>query len=389
VKECTQKSVVATMKNPLNTAAYSALTVLLVGSCNFPYQPERFVLPEVPYKFPSGQSVRKFAGDALKVKFAFTLNEGFRSVYFVDFQDPEPQPVKLKKTSAGVNLHADSPIISPDGSFVAYFLTQGGATVNGAYIQRLDALSEPVLIADNGTEPHWWVDDNGEMFIIYSDNMLVPGALVKGKGTTWKRKVDLAGSGSVSGPPVEIAPFPMNGGLSHDGRYLCTGYEQAAFYDVVDGKLTAINSDPVQAQVCNPSINPDTAHPDWMMFLNFAGVQGLINPFANEPDYPASVPSGKVPMHALIYIVDIANTVRDYVPVSIMGSGYEAWQDPEWSNDPSYATVLALIDESKADGVLVKNIGQRNVNKETMVLTIGTGKLNITSTPYLWIGRED
>ena len=29
-----------------------------------------------------------------------------------------------------------------------------------------------------------------------------------------------------------IAPYPMNGGMSKDGRYLCTGYTEAAFYDL-------------------------------------------------------------------------------------------------------------------------------------------------------------
>jgi hypothetical protein len=366
---------------PLGYCLSFVITAFLF-SCNFPYQPQQFVLPENPFKFPSSQTVKAFADNAKNVKLAYTLMEGSRWVYYVDFSDTAPRPIKLKKPAGKETMHADSPLISPDGSFVAYFMTQGGSLINGAYIQKLDPSSEPVLIAANGTEPHWWVDSQGVIYIIYSDNMHVGGTLTLNQGNTYKLKVDISGDGKAKDGPFEIAPYPMNGGLSKNGQFLCTGYERAAFYDLVNKQLTPINPD---KQVCNPSIDPDSSHPDWMMFLNFSGTQNLINPYKTSP--PAVDTLGTLPIHAVLFVVDATNTVRDFVPITIMGDGYESWQDPEWSNDPHFAAALAMINESKSNFVIINNIGDRDKKKEGLIVTIGAGKLNETSTPYVWIDR--
>jgi hypothetical protein len=366
---------------------FCLVIVLVACFCNFPYQPKQFVLPEVPYKFPSGSTIKEFADNAKNVKLAFTLREGSRCIYYVDFNDTAPRPIKLKKPAGKENLDADSPIISPDGSFVAYYLTQGTTGIYGAYIQKIDPSAEPTAIAANGTEPHWWVNPQGETFVIYSDNMQVAGPLALGKGMTYKQRVPLSDKGGVAGDPMVIAPYPMNGGLSKNGQFLCTGYERAAFYDISGAQLIPINSDPVPLQVCNPSIDPDSAHQNWMMFLSFSGVQSLINPYKGSSDYPAMDTAGALPLHAVFFIADITNTVIDFVPISVMGENYRSWQDPEWSNDPRFAAALAMIDETRADFVLVKNIGDRSKKKEILTVTRGTGKMDVTSTPYVWIGR--
>jgi hypothetical protein len=362
---------------------FSILLGCGILSCRFPHQPTQFVLPQNPYTFPIAKTVLDWADSAINVKIAFTLRDGSRAVYFVDFNDMSASLKKLKKPAAKTDFNADSPIISPDGRFVTYYLIQGGAIIEGAYIQKLDESADPVLIAENGAEPHFWVDPQGQTYIIYSDNFQV-GELSLGNGKTYKRKVSLSGSGAPDGDPVVIAPYPMNGGLSKNGQILCTGYYQAAFYSLADSVLTPVNSG---VQVCNPSIDPDGAHSDWMMFLNYTGAQNLSNPFKNSADYPAIDALGTLPMHVAMLIVDMTNTVRDFVPISLMGGGYAAWQDPEWSNDPRFAAALAMIDESQADLVIIKNIGDRTALKETLVLTLGTGKMNETSTPYVWIGR--
>jgi hypothetical protein len=368
-------------KTQLCVAAVLAAVLL---SCNFPYKPEQFVLPEQQYKFPSSGEIQTFFGTT-NVKLAYTLKEsGARTVYFVDFNDSAPSPKKLKKPVGKENLLADSPLLSPDGSFVAYYMTNG-ASVFGAYLQRLDTSASPVLIASYGTEPHWWKDAYGTMYVIFSDQILVTN-LATGIGKTYRQRVSLSGNGSLLGAVEEISPYPMNGGLSQDGRYLCTGYTKAAFYDVIAGSSPiAINSG---VQVCNPSIDPDSAHPDRMMFLNFGGVQNLTNPFVNDSDFPADG-GGNVPQHAVLLIVDISNTVVDFVPVSLMGGGYRVWQDPEWSNKPEFAAALALINENstESDGVFIKNIGVRTISKQRLTFTRGKGKMNATSTPDVWIGN--
>jgi hypothetical protein len=359
-----------------------ACSAAAIVSCNFPYRPEAFVLPEQPYKFPSSSEIQTFFGTR-NVKLAYTLKEGTgrRTVYFVDFNDSAVVHKKLNKASGFENLNADSPHLSPDGTFVAYYLTDN-LSIYGAYIQRLDVSADPVLVASNGTEPHWWKDSLNTLYVVFSDRILV-NALSTGVGKTYRQQVSLSGNGSLVGDVEEIAPYPMNGGLSQNGRYLCTGYTDAAFYDCTPQQLVLINSG---VQVCNPSITPDTTNQDRMMFLNFGGQQNLANPFSDSADFPDDA-GGNVPQHAVIFIVDISNTVVDFVPVSLMGTGFQEWQDPEWSNDPAYAAALALIDASSAEGVVIKNIGTRMGTKEKLVFTRGSGKMNATSTPYVWVGN--
>lgn len=357
------------------------IAALLLVTCDFPYQPTLFELPAIPSPFTSADSIRSFTGSS-NVKIAYTMNTGSRSVWFIDFSQPSPLPVPLEKPRGKENIHADSPLLSPDGSFVAYFLTQG-ANIQGAYIQRLDPLAEPVLISANGTEPHWWTDSTGQIYIIYS-NQFISSTLAPGRFFTFRQKVTLAGAGSLAGQADTIAPYPMNGGLSADGRFLCTGYTDGAFFDIASSKLIRINEN---VQICNPSISPDTLAPYRMMFLNFYGKQNFsANPFAGSADYPADN-NGVLPMHGVLYIVDGDNAVRDYIPSSLAGRSYNQWQDPEWSNRPDVVIALAVLDEGAADAFIIRNVGDGNRTKGAMLVTPGKFKLNDTSTPCLWIGN--
>ena len=370
------------MKKTVSFILIGAISGILFYSCDFPYQPRRFELPAIPSPFISTDSIKAFIGTSM-VKIAYTLNEDSRWIYYIDFSKAPPTPLRLKKPRGKEAINGDSPIISPgNGSFVTYYLTQG-ADIQGAYMQRLDASAEPILIAEQGTEPHWWVDSMGKTYIIYS-NQLISSSLAAGHYFTFKQEVSLDGNGSLIGSADTIAPYPMNGGLSSDGRFLCTGYTEAAFYDVSEDNLIKVNEG---VQVCNPSINPDTLHPDQMMFLNFYGVQNFTdNPFTQLPDYPAD-DDGIIPLHAVCFIADAANSVRDFIPISLAGGSYREWQDPEWSNNPDFAIALAIIDEGNADAVVIRNIGDGNRQKDILKITPGKFKLNYNSTPSLWIGK--
>jgi hypothetical protein len=213
---------------------------------------------------------------------------------------------------------------------------------------------------------------------------MISTTLSAGRFFTFRQKISLENNGAPVGVPDTLAPYPMNGGLSADGRYLCTGYTDGAFYDIPAKKLLRINE---EVQICNPSISPDPLKPDRILFLNFAGKQNFsANPFSGAADYPANQ-SGALPMHGVLYIVDGTNAVRDYLPVSLAGASYREWEDPEWSNRADFVIALAVIDESKADAIVIRNVGDGNVKKETMAVTPGKFKMNYTSTPYLWIGQ--
>jgi len=375
------------MVKTLNALFFALSVGLLIASCNFPYQPSQFILPPPNFIFPSKSDMLNFIGNSsANVKLAFTLTTTVSDVYFIDYNnynDSAFLPQQLKKPKGMESFNCARSRISPDGSFVAYYLTEG-ATINGSYIQRLDTAATPVLVDANGTEPHWWQDSTG-LYIIYSNVILVPttGGINQGIGQTFKRQVDLTGNGAVAGPSQVIAPYPMNGGLSANGQYLCTGYESAAFYDVFNSLLIPINKG---FQTCNPSIDPDTAHPGWMMFLNFNGVQSMNNPFIGAADYPDS----SLAEHSVLFIVDYTNTVRDYVALSQLNAvygGYSEWQTPEWSNNPQFAVAVGVINDAQADGIIIKNMGNHTATKTFLKFTLGKGKLNIESRPYIWIGK--
>jgi len=60
---------------------------------------------------------------------------------------------------------------------------------------------------------------------------------------------------------------------------------------------------------------------------------------------------------------------------------------PEWSNNPQFAAALGVIDDAQADGIIIKNVGDPASKKAFLKFTLGKGKLDVTSTPYIWIGK--
>ncbi|MGA3051078.1 MAG: hypothetical protein ABSE00_04075 [Chitinispirillaceae bacterium] len=355
----------------------------------FCYKPTPFVLPQQPYQFPPASEISTFLGTTntnFKIAYALTYN-GPRDIYYVDFNDSAPAPKVLIKPAAGLNYDADKPMISPDGTFVAYGLLEGN-NVYGAYIQKLDTTAKPVLINPSGTRPHWYQDPaTGLLYLIYSTVYLIEGLTMDtGIGVTYKQQVDTGNGGSAVGSPILIAPYPMNGGLSKDGQYLCTGYQPGCFCTPLPtAALIPINQG---VQICNPSIDPDSVTTDHqMMFLNIGGVQNLLGTFSTDPTYPADA-QGNLPEHSVLFIVDVSNTVINFIPISIMGSGYAAWQCPQWSNNQNYAIAIAASNDGSTswDLVLIKNVRTKD-GESSLILTVGSGKMNTNSTPSLWIGN--
>lgn len=366
----------------------AALVAIISWSC---YKPTPFVLPQqLSYQFPSAGEIASFLGTTnTNFKIVYALSEnGPRFIYYVDFNDSVPVPKKLIKPAANASINTDKPLISPDsnGTFVTYGLLAPNNDIYGAYIQKLDTTAEPVLIAENGTRPHWYKDSTGSLYIVYSTLYMTPTpTMTNGLGATYKQEVSIAGTGSIVGSAVQIAPYPMIGGLSRDGSYLCTGYQAGCFYNLPTAKLIPINN-PIQ--ICNPSIDPDSLITDRMMFLNFGGIQNMLGTFSTDSAYPATDTHGTLIEHTVLFIVDATNTVINFIPISIMGSGYAAWQCPQWSNNPNIAVALAAPNEGSTswDLVLIKNVGTKD-GASSLILTIGSGKLNTNSTPSLWIGN--
>jgi hypothetical protein len=200
------------------------------------------------YGIVDNKSLKSFFGTN-KSTFTYAMPQKSGSIYYIDFATSSV-PVALPKPSGKETWTCHSPMISPDGNWVAYhcYLIAAQGTQYASYIQRLSPGSKPVLIAEEASDPHWWVDkyNSNTYYIIYTftpgpyfieadamafTNDLIAGATLKKKlAGTWQS--DVPSHVQSLSPDNLLAPdtlvkFPFKGGLSPDGRFLGTAYKYA------------------------------------------------------------------------------------------------------------------------------------------------------------------
>lgn len=201
--------------------------------------------------FVRKEQVRQFFGTD-RFKFIYTLLQRSGTLFYVDYSVSEdPVPVPLRKPEGLESWYCHSPLISPDGGWVAYHCFPNSA--QGAYyrsfIQRLAPDAQPILIADKASDPHWWVDpiDNERSYIVYTvtegpyfseydytDPLIeqsgsAGATLIQRLKGTWR---DVPGFLGTLSPDEGYTPYtlihlPFKGGLSRDGYFLCTAYKYA------------------------------------------------------------------------------------------------------------------------------------------------------------------
>jgi hypothetical protein len=164
------------------------------------------------------------------------------SLYYIDYGS-DAMLTQLVKPKDRENWITESPLISPDGEWIVYNCFSNG--IYESYAQQLKNSSTPILVAANAIEPHWW--EHPEFlttYIIYAQTPAANGLFTKGDftdpanetsvalGATCKQEVSIAtgnlpahASFALIGSPLLIVNLPFKGGMSRDGRYLCTGYE--------------------------------------------------------------------------------------------------------------------------------------------------------------------
>ena len=167
-------------------------------------------------------------------------------IVFVNYANGGTKSAKTLKKPSGVDgWMMDSPMISPDGNFVVYNMINSSMTGWKSYIQELSENSKPIEIEKSSgmisepVQPRWfayaerlfvmWTEfPQGSQFV--NKNDLTEGSVQDGSaGRTAMREVSLvAGAPSDlafawTGDVVEIAPIPMIGGRSPDGRFVATG----------------------------------------------------------------------------------------------------------------------------------------------------------------------
>lgn len=177
-----------------------------------------------------------------QVKFVYNKAINGKTIYCIDYTMENPEPFQLNKPESKKDWNCESPLISEDGNWVVYNCISQGKFV--PHFQKLSSTSTPHKVADNGYAPHWWTNPHtGDHYIVYSiiegdyfitADLTSPNALEGGEGSTVK--VRLTGSfgdvpahmgPSITNDVTEICPLPMKGGMSHDGKFLCTGYSKA------------------------------------------------------------------------------------------------------------------------------------------------------------------
>ena len=165
---------------------------------------------------------------------------------FVNYANGGTKSAKTLKKPSGVDgWMMDSPMISPDGNFVVYNMINSSMTGWKSYIQELSENSKPIEIEKSSgmisepVQPRWfayaerlfvmWTEfPQGSQFV--NKNDLTEVSVQDGSaGRTAMREVSLV-AGAPSdlafawiGDVVEIAPIPMIGGRSPDGRFVATG----------------------------------------------------------------------------------------------------------------------------------------------------------------------
>ena len=167
-------------------------------------------------------------------------------IVFVDFAAGGVKKAKTLKKPADVDgWMMDSPMISPDGNFVVYNMINSSMTGWKSFIQELSENSKPIEIEKTAgmisepVQPHWfkfgtrlfvvWAEfPQGKQYVNKED--LSDASVQDGSaGRTAMREVSLAAGAPLDlafvwlSDVIELAPIPMIGGRSPDGRFLSTG----------------------------------------------------------------------------------------------------------------------------------------------------------------------
>ena len=167
-------------------------------------------------------------------------------IVFVDYANGGTKGAKTLKKPSGVDgWMMDSPMISPDGNYVVYNMINSSMTGWKSFIQELSGKSKPIEIEKSPgmisepVQPRWftyaerlfgmWTEfPQGSQFV--NKNDLSEVSVQDGSaGRTVMREVSVATGAPAdlafawAGDMIEIAPIPMIGGRSPDGRFVATG----------------------------------------------------------------------------------------------------------------------------------------------------------------------
>jgi hypothetical protein len=178
------------------------------------------------------------------VKISFNRRvRGIQALYYINYNDSVPAAVRLPKPQGMERWNAESPLISENGKWVVYNVTDNG--LYASYVQKLSPDSADAfaaILSENGGSPHFWKNSSdGSLYAVYcvpggfndADFTLAPDGSA---GHTYMQELGLSESGPAAirvrliNPPFIIADWPFKGGITRNGSFLATGYAYAYLY---------------------------------------------------------------------------------------------------------------------------------------------------------------
>jgi hypothetical protein len=328
-----------------------------------------------------------FGGNAKLVYMNGTITDG-GEIHFIDFSEGTGQPLvhKIAAITGGT-----VPVISPDGQWVVYGTGQGAeghlsASDASVYICKLEENAAPVLVAAKGHEPRF--KQNAEKpTVIYGT---VGGQLaweLPDPGKTMQVEIDVSGGTPVVGQPSVLWEYAsMMGGLSYDGRYLCSAGMRGAMVDLTGGKTkpdtvcsrmplrpkngeypggvqatdvlspAAAEANKSALQTCNPSISSSrSGYLNAMMYLT-TGSGGNVNDVINGgmawaqwqmvfiSDFEGRLLwDMRVPLDDPV-VPYAQGMSTDFINEDIaFDASSTCWHHPEWSNHPYFAATAIIL----------------------------------------------
>jgi uncharacterized protein (TIGR02171 family) len=316
-----------------------------------------------PAVIPEPSAAKKLFGHN-RVKLVFVnATSSTRTLAYIDFSE---SPVIVHEFLDDSTVF--TPVISPDGQWVAYSNVEEGGTGTGTVkIRRLapGAVAQ-ALPASSAVIPRWWVHPaSSDTFLVYATSARDNTEPAWASDQTFRQRI---AGGAAVGSPVLVSAGGYHDGYSSDGKYLATGYRRLRFRNAAAGERILftgpLNGKPAgdTSQVCNVSLHPDFAAFPQMLLLDFGHSAA------------GSVVGRPYGLHEILFRIDSAGNVTRWYEAP---TGFTAWQDVEWSNHPDYAVGVGE-DASRGYPAVV---GTYLKNSLTAVLARGS----TLREPGLWI----
>ncbi len=214
--------------------------------------PHLWVDPTAKFKKDGDASTVEgfFGTNNVRLTYVDGDNNSSQHIVFIDFANGgKEKAIKLKKPKDRSDWSVESPMISPDGNFVVYAMEKNASTWE-SYIQELSEDAEPIKIertkdmVSDPSQPHWF-EFGGRLFVLWTEFTSTEGGYFNkidlnessaqdgSVGRTVMREIRLTAGAPKDifmewvGGNIELAPIPMIGGRTPDGKFLATGYKYA------------------------------------------------------------------------------------------------------------------------------------------------------------------